>query len=262
MMVADKEYAEHAIFQDLKDYADFYDSISMSVISFPTIGTSAICSMDTYIFSSIKGTVNSITEILAKGRINDAYALLRKYYDSAIINIYSNLYLKDNVNIETFVVKKINDWLHGKEKLPEFRIMSQYIKNSEKLNDINTCLYSDKRYKAIRGRCNDHTHYNFFNNLLLNDNDIYLKDRLESLNELSNDIKDIFILHVAYIFFINDHYMMSSDYIDHLDCGMTPEENSQYWVAPYIQKTFDKTIKVNRSDLARVIKNKTCMKLI
>ncbi len=148
MMVADKKYAKHTIFQELNDYADFYDSISMSVFSFPTVGTSAICNMDTYVYSSIKGTVDSINEILLKGRINDAYALLRKYYDSVIINIYSNLYLQDNVNIEKFVVQKINDWLHGKEKLPEFRIMSQYIKSSEKLKDINNCLNSDKRYKA------------------------------------------------------------------------------------------------------------------
>ena len=60
---------------------------------------------------------------------------------------------------------------------------------------------------------------------------------------------------------MNDHYMMSSDYIDNLDCGMTPEEDSQYWVAPYVQKMFDEIIKKERNDLAGIIKNKSCMQL-
>ncbi len=262
MMVTDKKYTEHPIFHELKNYIDFYNSMSMSVFSFPTMGTSAICNMDTYVYSSIKGTVESINDILIKGRVNDAYALLRKYYDSVIINVYSNQYLQDNFSIEKFVVEKINNWLHGKEKLPEFRIMSQYIRTSEKLKDINNCLYGDDRYKVIRNRCNDNTHYNFFNNVLLNDKDIYLKDRLKSLNEFSKDINNIFILHMAYTLYINDHYMMSSDYIDYLDCGMTPEEDSQYWVAPYVQKMFDEIIKVERTDVASIIRDKTCMKLL
>ena len=43
--------------------------------------------------------------------MNDAYTLLRKYYDAAIINIYTNLYLEDNFSIENFVVDKIENWL-------------------------------------------------------------------------------------------------------------------------------------------------------
>jgi hypothetical protein len=55
--------------------------------------------------------------------------------------------------------------------------------------------------------------------------------------------------------------MSSSDYIDVLECGMAPEENSQYFVAPYIQKFFDNIIKLNRRDIAEIIKDHTCMLL-
>ena len=55
--------------------------------------------------------------------------------------------------------------------------------------------------------------------------------------------------------------MMSSDYVDNLDCGLTPEEDSQYFVAPFVQEVFDAVIKKNRMDLAEAIKNKTLMKL-
>ena len=260
-MVSDKGYSGHHIFLELKTYSNFYQSLSHSVFSFCTTGTKAICNIDTYVYSSIKGTIESIKNVLSDGRINDAYALLRKYYDSVIINIYSKLYLNDNFSIDNFIVEKIDNWLNGKEQLPEFRIMSSYIRSSDKLKKINELLYINDRYKKIRNRCNDHTHYNFFHNVMLNDNEVYIVNRLQILTLLASDIQDIFILHLAYLFYLNEHYMTSSDYLDALECGMTPEPDSQYWVAPFIQDVFDNIIKKQRPDIVLAIKQKTCMQL-
>jgi hypothetical protein len=146
MMVTDEEYNNHDVFSELECYIDFYKSLSWSVFSFCSMGTNAICNIDSYVYSSIQGTLESIRMILNNGRINDAYALLRKYFDSAIINVYSNLYLKDHFSIENFVVEKINNWLKGKERLPEYRIMPNYIRSSDKVAVINNLLYADDRY--------------------------------------------------------------------------------------------------------------------
>ena len=96
---------------------------------------------------------------------------------------------------------------------------------------------------------------------MLNDNQIYINDRLKTLDELSDDIRDIFIKHFIWLFTLNEHYMTSSDYMDSLECGITPEEGSQYYVAPFIQEVFDGIIKKHRMDLALELKNTTCMKL-
>jgi hypothetical protein len=104
-------------------------------------------------------------------------------------------------------------------------------------------------------------HYNFYKDLLLNDNEIYLKNRIDTLNTFNKDVGDLFVLHLSYIFYLKDNYMMASDYIDSLDLGLTPEEGSQYLVAPFIQEIFNKVIKENRMDLATEIKNNTSMKL-
>ena len=207
------------------------------------------------------GRWNRESYVLIQGRINDSYALLRKYYDVAIINIYSDLYLDDHFSLENFVVDKINNWLQGKERLPEYRVMSQYIRESSKLAKINRLIFKDKTYKELRERCNNHTHYNFYYNLLLNDNEIYLRNRMAILNIFSRDLENIFILHLSYLFYLQDHYMMSSDYVDSLDLGLTPEEGSQYYVAPFIQEIFDTVIKKSRLDLATEIKAKTSMLL-
>ena len=256
-----KSYSEHKVFEQLKYISDFYDLLSFSIMSWRSQGILAMSNLDTYAYSSIKGTVESISDLLKKGRINDAYALLRKYHDSTIINIYSDLYLADNYSFENFIVSKIDNWIRGTETIPEYRVISEYIKGSPKLASINKLLNKDDTYKKIRKRCNDHTHYNFYHNLLLNDNDIHNPDRSKYLDIFSKDIESIFIQHFAYIFYINDQYMSSSDYMDYLEVGMIPIENSQYWVANFIQNTFDEIIKTKRPDIAEEIKKNTIMEL-
>ena len=260
-MVDDDEYKKHHVFSELECCINFYESLSWSVFGFCSTGTNAICNIDSYVYSSIRGTLESMVIILKNGRINDACALLRKYYDSAIINVYSNLYLEDHVSIENLIVDKINNWLKGKDQLPEYRVMSNYIRKSEKIAAINNLLYINDRYKKIRARCNDHTHYNFFYNVLLNDNEINLENRLQVLDVFSADARDVFILHLAYLFFLKDHYMTSSDYVDALECGMTPVVDSQYWVAPFVQAVFDDIISKQRPDIAATIKKNSCMHL-
>lgn len=261
MQVTEKAYQEHRVFAELQRYMRFYERLATSVFSFATMGTKAICNIDTYVYSSMQGTVESMRTILLAGRINDAYALLRKYHDSAIINIYSNLYILNNFSLENFIVEKINNWLQGKETLPEYRVMSQYIKGADVLRPINDVFGTDDRYKQLRNRCNDHTHYNFYRHAMLNDNEVHIDNRGWWLNRFSEDVQDIFILHLGYIFFLNSHYLMSSDHLDALECGMQPEEDSQYWVAPFIQEIFNEIITPKRPDVTAVVKANSPMHL-
>jgi hypothetical protein len=261
VQVTSDAYKRHRVFADLERYAGFYKRLAMSVFSFASMGTKAFGNIDTYTYSSMQGTLDSIRSILLVGRINDAYALLRKFHDSAIINVYANLYLSDHFSIENFVVEKIQHWVAGKERLPEYRIMSQYIRNSVRLKEINDALMADERYKRIRDRCNDHTHYNFYRHVMLNDNEIRIESRDRWLDAFASDSRDLFILHLAYIFSLNDHYMMSSDHLDALECGFQPEEDSQYWVAPFVQEIFDEIITPWRPDITDLIKKSTAMQL-
>jgi len=261
-----KEYFEHKVFGRLTDYADFYKSLSFSTMNWISQGTKAIINLDTYVFSSIQGTLESINEILKNGRINDSYALLRKYYDSTIINIYSNLYLNENFSLDNFVVEKIDNWRKGTEKIPGFKHMSEYIIKSPKATNLTKKFYKDGEFKGssfedLRLRCNEHLHYFYYENISSNDNEIMNPKRLSLLDGLSKDLTDIFILHTAYLFYLNDHYMMSSDYVESLDIGMSPDEGSQYFVAPFIQQMFDKVLKEERPDIVDVIKANTEMNL-
>lgn len=184
----DSEYKNHKVFEELSDFSEFYRSLSYSIMMFVSQGTRAFLNLDTYVFSSIGSTLDSIKMVLSNGSINDGYSLLRKYYDATIINVYTNVYLRDHFSISNFIVECIDNWREGTEKLPSFRIMSQYIRNSDKLKPITELLSKDRFYKEIRERCNDHTHYNYYNNILLNDKKLYLPHRVKALDIFLNDL--------------------------------------------------------------------------
>ncbi len=256
-----KEFKDHKLFTKLREIEKFYDRLAFSTFTFKTMGTHSYWNIDSMMYDSIKGTLESIRNTAKNGRFNDSYTLLRKYHDSITTNIYATQYLKDNFSIENFVVQQIENWLSGKDSLPEYRIMSSYIRRSQNLTEINKLLFeNDNRYKQIRDHCNNHTHYNFFKYVLLNNNTIHLVNRIKELDILLNDLEQLFVMHISYIFYLNDAYMMSSDYVDYMDVGMTPEEGCQYNVAPFIQEIFDGFVLEIRPDIASLIKSSTSMR--
>lgn len=261
MDVKSTEYQNHTVFALLDELITYYDWWSFSIMSFMSSGTKSIINIDTYIYSSIHGTLQSIKLILQDGQINDAYALIRKFQDAIVMNVYTNLYLSDNHSLDNFIVKKVQGWLDGSDQLPNFRAMTNYIKDNRATKTLYDLINKDDRYERIRDRGNNNTHYNFYSNVILNVSNAYNKDRGKYLDTIKHDLEHLVLMHLAYIFSIAEHYMVSSDYMDHLECGMTPPENSQYWVANGVQEIFDKIIKKSRPDIAKYVLETTSMQL-
>lgn len=257
------EYKEHIVLKNLERLISFYDSFSMSIMGFSTMGTRSAINIDSYVYSSIHGTLESIKLVLEKGRIGDAFALLRKYHDSVTLNLYTNLYLEQKHSLQNFLVQEVIDWISSRKKLPHdnYGAMSKYLENSNQMKEVFAVLYADKGYRETRDRCNDHMHYNYFENVLINDNQVYSQKRISLLDSFAKDLESIFILHLSCILYLKEHYLISSDHTDALDMGMEPEPESQYWVAPFIQEIFSDVVEAKRPDVAELIKKKTCMHL-
>ena len=201
-----ENYKNHPICIDLNRFIDFYSSFSFAIMSYPTLGTKTLLNVDTYFYASIQGTLDSIKIILKQGKIGDSFALLRKYYDSTILNIYINLYLTENCNMKNNFsnVQEINAWLENRKFLPHnnFNKMAQYIEKSNSLKDFFAVINKDISYSETRNRCNDHLHYNYFDNLLVNDDQVYFNKRIMLLNSFQTDLENIFILHFSCIFIL------------------------------------------------------------
>ena len=263
-MIMDEELRKHACFELLDECVKFYDRLSYSTFRFITggisVGTGMLFNLDSDIFLSISCSIKSIKRNLYDGQINDVYALIRKYYDVIIINIYEIILLKTEISIKNFIVEKIDKWLKGKEKLPRFKEMNILIRKCKDLKNINKILDKDSRYKNIRDRCNDYIHYNYFQYMQLNSK-VSIQNAKVYIDKINDDLLDLIILHFAYLFTLNGHYMASPDYIDCLELNIELEKDSQYRVAPFIQGFFNKVIKVRRSDISKEIINNTFMDL-
>ncbi|MDR6641912.1 hypothetical protein J2X57_001119 [Luteibacter sp. 1214] len=244
----------------LGEYAEFYDGLSFGVMSFVPIGTRSVLSLDTYLMGSMASTLRGMAALVTLGNINDAYALARKLYDAALIGTYINLYLQRNAQPGKPLVERIDRWITGARALPRTGEIGKYVDAAQELNAVRPLL-SVPHYTAVRDRCNDQTHHNFLDHLLLNDGRVHLKSRAEWIEQLGADTLDIIILHLAYSFCLSGHYMMSSDYMDALEAGMTPEHGSEDWVAPYVQAFLTEKVEPRCPGLIAALRQETGMEL-
>jgi hypothetical protein len=262
MRIEDPEFTEHQVFTQLDDLSRFYSDLSFAVAGFVTMGTApSLLNIDTYAFSSMSGSLESIKATLRRGRINDAYALVRKFFDSAMINVYCAAYLQAEFSIDNLLVEQIDSWISGKAGLPEYRQMAQYVRDAEALAPATSLLWADDRLKMVRKRCNDHTHYNFYAYVMLNDNEVHIPARASWLSRLDADLRAVVAMHLTCILLINPQYMMASDYIDALECDLQPEEGSQYLVSPCVQQTLDLMLRQERPELYECLRSHTSMEL-
>ena len=258
----DKEYQGHKVFNLLDDLIEFYGDTYVFMPGFVTSGILAgILNVDEVICGSLEGTLESIRGILKSGRISDAYALIRKYHDGIITVIYVNVYIAEKRSCENYVVQKINDWAHNRQKLPSSEKMLKTIRQYTPLTELEKLFDFDGLYSRIRRQANGNTHYNKLYYLWLNNNVIYNPKRGYELNNIYSCLKHLFVFHFAYMYSLNPHYMMSSDYLDALEFGLQPDEHAQYWVAPHIKNVFDKVVVPARPDVAQYLRENTMMHL-
>lgn len=242
-----ESYLKHKVFDDLKYMMEFYDSISMSCLSFVATGTHGITNYASYVYTAIEGTLDSISILLTKGRINDAYTLIRKLFDDILLEIYIDVTLKDKFSIDNFIVEEINEWIQGKHRIPKTEKILKSLETSEKTKDLYPLFGWDTYLKKNRELLDDSVHSNRFNLMLLNCNKVYIEGRERHLKNCEIVLNQLFLLHVSFIFHLNPQYLMASNYMDYKDAGQTPPTGCENWIAPFAQDVFDKVIKPHKN---------------
>lgn len=245
-----KEYKENPIFSDMSLMIDTYEFLSFNSFGFMPEGLPGEwINYETYIFSSLKCTIESMKMLLISAHINDAFAVLRKYFDEIMISVFYAVYSDDqiraNKNKLLFTVQKLKDWMDGKAMTPKYNAIIKYLKRSKSFGDLMSLFIfeKDKGFGKIRSYLDDNMHINRYVLMLNNDNEIHNDRRVSLLNRFRNYLNAIFSFHFASILYVTPHYLTSTDYRDYMEFGETPPEGSQNWVAPKAQETFNKFIK-------------------
>ncbi len=135
--------------------------------------------------------------------------------------------------------------LRGKQKmkkLPISNTLSDSLLEKELLKKYGKKILPEefKKIYNIKNECNNYIHKNGIKYINAKEKSyhIFMIDYLK-------DLLFVFKFNFKLLFLLEGHILASCDYVDYLDMGMTPPENSQYWIAPifsdYIQNQFNKS---------------------
>lgn len=269
-----EDYDDNIIFTELSYMMSFYDSLSVCHIpSFEYtawFSKSKIFSTPTYIYNAIAGTIESISVLLRNGRCNDAFALVRKYCDSIILDIYKILLTKridnqfyESLSFDVYENNELKKWIDSEDQLYSEReikskVYNEIIKNFPALTKMFKLNAQNTLYHKLRTICNDNMHYNYFWTIFANDAEM-IKARKEFrdviLKNISKALRLFFTIHFSLIYEGAPGYMASSDYMDYLDMGQQPPEGSERWVSPPVLEAFIKIIKKYYPKIADYIIN-------
>ena len=267
-----REYYSHIVFDLLDDAYSFYDFLADTVVSFADghIITGEL-SVNSDVFASIGGTIESIKLLAYTGRLNDVFALTRKLEDAILIDLYKTILIKQDelklMEMDIPFAKLLNDsvirtWTRDTYKLFRQGELKD-IKSRIKMEDTTLGTLLDFDNDPFRSECNNNVHYNSWNNFALNVNEWLSKDNrgVKSLDLIYNILVRLLAIHYSFIYILHPEYYTASDYIFALEMGETPEEGSQYWVASIIQNILDKYIKTYYKAVADYLIDKNIMQL-
>lgn len=270
------EYYNHKVFDLLADLNYFYDFLSDSCCN---TGDGCMIagkfSVNSNIYSSIQGTIESIKILVFAGRLNDAFALTRKLEDAIYTDLYTNILIKQDElkmvdpkeEIKNIWDKSIvRKWVFHEEKLwgDKKKTLSTIKVEIKKVDPELGNLFEDMEKKSNdRQVCNNNVHYNSWETFAINDFHYLSGTRkgVRLLNDLYDIVLSLFVYHFSYTYIQRGFIYGSYDYINYLEEGLEPEPDSQYWVAQIVQDVFDKYIKTEYNAIAQHLINNGIMNL-
>ncbi len=246
------------------------------IISFFT--DSNIHYLNTSLLDSPSQTLRSIKLCCSIGSFSDANTLIRKFRDDLILYVYilsiidtRKPFIEEDLenlkidNPEEFVdsfskirfnsiltddEKAVDAWFSNtvsnisksiRRKL-EFENYMKIIKQNPKISQILEQYNLQNYWETLRKRLNDYVHNNgvrfsLHNSIRVHDKNLDV--HLKNINTRTFYIASFFIVALL---MVDSSLIASTDYIDHLDCNLEPPENSQYFVASFIQHFIDTRI--------------------
>lgn len=264
-------------------------SFNGRIISFFT--DKNISYLNTDLIDSSAQTLRSIKLCCSIGSFSDANTLIRKLRDDLIQYVYilsiisdRKPFLEEDVknfktdNPEEFVKSfsdiRINNVLTDNEKAlsawfsntvsdlerPIRRKLEfeNYMKTLKQNPSIAQALGDYKLqdyWEVLRRRLNDYVHNNgvmFAAQNSIRKNDKNVEIHLKNINIRTSYISSFFII---VLLMVDSTLISSTDYIDHLDCNLEPPEDSQYFIASFIQDFIDRKVNKIHPELKQYLKD-------
>lgn len=215
------------------------------------------------ILQSAMHTSHSMLLCAKYGSISDVYVLMRKLRDDLFFYLYimsssenNNILSSDDLSTQE---KIINKWAQNALSDFTFIALLKSIIKSSNCRAISQKFNLDNELKKLGRILNNYTH----GNGIFYYNKPYSRYEEDELHQLSHDT--IYVLDyilIAFIFFLTllcPICIMSSNYIDILDCSLDPEDGIQYEVAPFITDFLRKKSSLLGENALEYLRSKTIM---
>ena len=246
--------------------------------------------LNTNLIDSSTQTLQSIKQCCSIGSFSDANTLIRKLRDDLIQYVYilniiklRRPFIEDDLekvktdNPENFAdsllnvrlnnnltddEKAISAWFsntildlprHIKRKL-EFENYMKVLKQNQDITQILKEYKLGEYWENLRKRLNDYVHNNgakfsTFNLITVNDKlDIHLKNVTIRTSYISS-------FFIVLLLMIDSSLISSTDYLDYLECDIEPPNDSQYFIASFIQVFIDTKISKLHPELKQFLKD-------
>ncbi len=268
--------------KEINYLAEFFKSFSElifyngRIISF--FSDSNIHYLNTSLLDSSSQTLRSIKLCCSIGSFSDANTLIRKFRDDLILYVYilsiidsrkpfieedlknlkidnpeefadsfskirfNSILTDDEKAVDAWFSNKVSSISKSIRRKLEFENYMKIIKQNPKISDILEQYNLQNYWETLRKRLNDYVHNNgvrfsLHNSIRVHDKNLDV--HLKNINTRTFYIASFFIVALL---MVDSSLIASTDYIDHLDCNLEPPENSQYFVANFIQHFIDTRI--------------------
>lgn len=144
-------YQNHQVFELIDHMMDYYDGISDTSFGFIPNGTLTFGNYETYVYMSISSTLDSIKTLLKAGHISDAFVLIRKLFDTILMEIYFHVMREEKYDwMKSLVVKELDEWMKGERWIPRIGEIQKVLKESKTTKELYPWFPWDTKLKKIR----------------------------------------------------------------------------------------------------------------
>lgn len=212
---------------------------------------------------SLELTMGNIIACCESACIADANTLLRKYRDDLFFYLYISVYEsldKCSEKAKTMATKIIR-WLNN--DLANFHIdqVLKAIASAPQLSDAVMKYNLKESFQKIGAALNSYVHSNGYAYYNRNANTYKENELSAELKKLEENVRYMTIVFLLLLVFCSPLSIMSTDYIDFLEVNETPPENSQYWVAPFVDQFIKENISLIDMNCLDYLRENTLMQL-
>lgn len=281
--------------QDIDYLAEFFSGLSELIylngrtISF--FSDKELNTLNTALIDSSSQTLKSIKLCCSIGSFSDANTLIRKLRDdliqyvyflniinlrkpfleesikdlktdnpeefaSSILNLqFNNVLTEDEQAVNAWFKNTVSDLQRPIKKKLEFENYMKVLKQNDNINKILIEYKLQEYWESLRKRLNNYVHNN--GTLFSSRNSISARDKSLGTHLKNIDIRTSYVssFFLVLLLMIESSLISSTDYIDHLECDIEPPEDSQYFVASFVQDFIDKKVSALHPELKQYLKD-------